>query len=57
MAEEDIYTQDGTINIKRKPANKKKTGNWKACWFILGKGLFFFSFCFLEIETMLCELA
>ncbi|XP_061374186.1 protein NRT1/ PTR FAMILY 8.1-like [Gastrolobium bilobum] len=34
--EDDIYTQDGTINIHRKPANKKKTGNWKACWFILG---------------------
>jgi len=48
--EEDIYTQDGTINIYRKPANKEKTGNWKACWFILGIRLIF-------IETMLCELA
>ncbi|CAJ2670691.1 unnamed protein product [Trifolium pratense] len=36
MAENEIYTQDGTINIKKKPANKIKTGNWKACWFILG---------------------
>ncbi|PON63696.1 Proton-dependent oligopeptide transporter [Trema orientale] len=36
MEEEDIYTQDGTLDIKRKPANKKKTGNWKACRFILG---------------------
>lgn len=36
MAEDDIYTQDGTITISKKPANKKKTGNWKACYFILG---------------------
>ncbi|TKY65885.1 NRT1/ PTR FAMILY 8.1 [Spatholobus suberectus] len=36
MAEDDIYTQDGTITISGKPANKKKTGNWKACYFILG---------------------
>ncbi|XP_004506790.1 protein NRT1/ PTR FAMILY 8.1 [Cicer arietinum] len=30
------YTEDGTIDIHKKPANKKKTGNWKACSFILG---------------------
>ncbi|OIW07533.1 hypothetical protein TanjilG_14479 [Lupinus angustifolius] len=36
MTEEDIYLQDGTTNIYGKPANKKKTGTWKACWFILG---------------------
>jgi len=36
MEEDGIYTQDGTITINRKPANKKKTGNWKACYFILG---------------------
>ncbi|KAK7339835.1 hypothetical protein VNO77_20521 [Canavalia gladiata] len=36
MTGDDIYTQDGTINISGKPANKKKTGNWKACYFILG---------------------
>ncbi|KAL9150511.1 hypothetical protein ABFS82_12G172500 [Erythranthe guttata] len=33
--EEDIYTRDGTVNIHKKPANKTKTGNWKACRFIL----------------------
>ncbi|KAE9600845.1 hypothetical protein Lal_00011300 [Lupinus albus] len=33
---ESLYTQDGTLNIKNKPANKEKTGNWKACRFILG---------------------
>ncbi|KAL0344482.1 UNVERIFIED_CONTAM: protein NRT1/ PTR FAMILY 8.1 [Sesamum radiatum] len=35
MGEEDIYTRDGTVNIHKKPANKLKTGNWKACRFIL----------------------
>lgn len=34
--EEDIYTKDGTVNYKNKPANRKKTGTWKACPFILG---------------------
>lgn len=41
----DMYTQDGTLDIHKKPANKKKTGNWKACRFILGmllKPSFFF---------------
>ncbi|KAA0044151.1 hypothetical protein IC582_009592 [Cucumis melo] len=36
MAEDDIYTKDGTVDIHKKPAVKKKTGNWKACRFILG---------------------
>uniref|UniRef100_A0A2P2NH66 Protein NRT1/ PTR FAMILY 8.1-like n=1 Tax=Rhizophora mucronata TaxID=61149 RepID=A0A2P2NH66_RHIMU len=36
MAEEDVYTKDGTVDIRGKPANKSKTGNWKACRFILG---------------------
>ncbi|KAK8577670.1 hypothetical protein V6N13_027937 [Hibiscus sabdariffa] len=36
MAEsDDIYTGDGTVDISKKPANKEKTGNWKACSFIL----------------------
>ncbi|KAL0316376.1 UNVERIFIED_CONTAM: protein NRT1/ PTR FAMILY 8.1 [Sesamum radiatum] len=35
MGEEDIHTRDGTVNIHKKPANKLKTGNWKACRFIL----------------------
>ncbi|KAE8697718.1 Protein NRT1/ PTR FAMILY 8.3 [Hibiscus syriacus] len=33
---DDIYTKDGTVDINKKPANKKKTGNWRACCFILG---------------------
>ncbi|XP_056165891.1 protein NRT1/ PTR FAMILY 8.1-like [Syzygium oleosum] len=36
MAEEDIYTKDGKVTIRGDPADKTKTGNWKACRFILG---------------------
>ncbi|KAL6967638.1 hypothetical protein U1Q18_033447 [Sarracenia purpurea var. burkii] len=36
MAEEDNYTKDGTVDYRGNPANKKKTGTWKACPFILG---------------------
>lgn len=36
MAEEDNYTKDGTINYQGNPANKKKTGTWTACPYILG---------------------
>ncbi|KAJ6699482.1 OLIGOPEPTIDE TRANSPORTER-RELATED [Salix purpurea] len=35
MAQDD-YSNDGTVDIKGNPANKKKTGNWKACRYILG---------------------
>lgn len=34
--EEDVYTKDGTVNYLNEPANKYKTGTWKACPFILG---------------------
>ncbi|KAK2967067.1 hypothetical protein RJ640_015287 [Escallonia rubra] len=36
MEEDDIYTRDGTVDYLGNPANKKKTGTWKACPFILG---------------------
>ena len=36
MAGEDIYTNDGTVDIYKKPAIKEKTGNWRACRLILG---------------------
>ncbi|KAH7514591.1 hypothetical protein FEM48_Zijuj11G0105700 [Ziziphus jujuba var. spinosa] len=36
MAEEDVYTKDGTTDFCNKPAIKKKTGTWKACPYILG---------------------
>jgi len=29
--------EDGSIDIYGNPPSKKKTGNWKACPFILGK--------------------
>ncbi|KAF3439538.1 hypothetical protein FNV43_RR17816 [Rhamnella rubrinervis] len=36
MAEGDNYTKDGTVDFRGNPANKKETGTWKACPFILG---------------------
>ncbi|OWM81707.1 protein NRT1/ PTR FAMILY 8.1-like [Punica granatum] len=36
MGEEDVYTNDGTVDIHKKPADRRKTGKWKACRFILG---------------------
>ncbi|KAK8481753.1 hypothetical protein V6N11_057061 [Hibiscus sabdariffa] len=36
MAEEDIYTKDGTTDFRNSPAIKNKTGTWKACPYILG---------------------
>jgi len=36
MAEDDIYTKDGTVDHRGNPANKKETGTWRACPFILG---------------------
>ncbi|KAK2432664.1 protein NRT1/ PTR FAMILY 8.1 [Trifolium repens] len=36
VGEDGLYTEDGTLDIHKKPANKKTTGNWKACRFILG---------------------
>nr|BEK82045.1 NPF transporter [Taxus x media] len=33
---DDKYTQDGSVDIHGNPAVKDKTGNWKACPFILG---------------------
>jgi len=57
MAEDSIYTQDGTITISKKPANKKKTGNWKACYFILGIDFILLNFilelCCLRLHNTL----
>ncbi|KAE9591140.1 hypothetical protein Lal_00039872 [Lupinus albus] len=36
MAEDDIFTKDGTVDYHGNPANKKETGTWRACPFILG---------------------
>nr|POE74206.1 protein nrt1/ ptr family 8.1 [Quercus suber] len=34
--DDDKYTKDGTVDHHGNPADKSKTGNWKACPFILG---------------------
>ncbi|CAK8565881.1 unnamed protein product [Lathyrus sativus] len=36
MEEDDGYSKDGTVDYLGNPANRKKTGTWKACPFILG---------------------
>ncbi|KAG2670354.1 hypothetical protein I3760_14G082100 [Carya illinoinensis] len=36
MAEGDKYTKDGTVDHLGNPADRSKTGTWKACPFILG---------------------
>lgn len=36
MEEDDVYSKDGTVDYLGNPANRKKTGTWKACPFILG---------------------
>ncbi|KAK4803381.1 hypothetical protein SAY86_001584 [Trapa natans] len=36
MAEDDFHTSDGTMDIQKNPADKRTTGKWKACRFILG---------------------
>ncbi|CAM6081549.1 unnamed protein product [Calypogeia fissa] len=33
---EDIYTSDGSVNLKGEPSIRAKSGGWKACPFILG---------------------
>ncbi|CAN6324363.1 unnamed protein product [Urochloa humidicola] len=36
LDESSEFTSDGTVDISNEPALKKKTGNWRACFFILG---------------------
>ncbi|CAK9154319.1 unnamed protein product [Ilex paraguariensis] len=36
VTEDDIYTKDGTEDYHNNPANKRETGSWKACPYILG---------------------
>ncbi|CAL4913449.1 unnamed protein product [Urochloa decumbens] len=36
----DLYTSDGSIDVKGRPASKHTTGNWRACFFILGHECF-----------------
>uniref|UniRef100_A0ACD5X4T8 Uncharacterized protein n=1 Tax=Avena sativa TaxID=4498 RepID=A0ACD5X4T8_AVESA len=32
----DAYTGDGSVDIKGRPETRRTTGNWRACFFILG---------------------
>ncbi|TMW95652.1 hypothetical protein EJD97_008543 [Solanum chilense] len=36
VAEDDLYTKDGTVDFRNNPAKRNETGTWKACPFILG---------------------
>lgn len=36
MEIEDNYTKDGTTDIHGNPADKRNTGNWRTCPYILG---------------------
>ncbi|KAL0379249.1 UNVERIFIED_CONTAM: protein NRT1/ PTR FAMILY 8.2 [Sesamum radiatum] len=36
IGDEDMYAKDGILDCRNNPANKKKTGAWKTCPFILG---------------------
>jgi len=46
VEEDGLYTEDGTVDIYKRPANKLKTGKWKACRFILGIESFYFLLSF-----------
>ena len=39
MEADDYYTKDGTVDYRKNPADKRKTGTWKACPYILGNCL------------------
>ncbi|CAK9139433.1 unnamed protein product, partial [Ilex paraguariensis] len=49
VTEDDIYTKDGTEDYHNNPANKRETGSWKACPYILG-------ICVMHLFKMLWEL-
>lgn len=51
--EDDTYTKDGTVDYKNNPANRKTTGTWKACPFILGKPC---TFDFLKVKPVSIKL-
>ncbi|XP_051182265.1 protein NRT1/ PTR FAMILY 8.3 isoform X2 [Lolium perenne] len=36
LLDASLYTGDGSVNIKGRPATRRTTGNWRACFFILG---------------------
>ncbi|VAI62449.1 unnamed protein product [Triticum turgidum subsp. durum] len=46
------YTSDGTVDINKQPASRRSTGNWRACYFILGAE-FTEGICFFGIQKNL----
>ncbi|XP_074275325.1 protein NRT1/ PTR FAMILY 8.3-like [Silene latifolia] len=36
IKDSELYTGDGSVDVNGKPVLKSKTGNWKACLFVLG---------------------
>ena len=54
MSEEEFLTKDGTLDHKGNPADKRITGTWKACPFIIGKYLIFMQIlCFAGFDDFL----
>ncbi|KAF7081147.1 hypothetical protein CFC21_085119 [Triticum aestivum] len=46
------HTSDGTVDINKQPARRRSTGNWRACYFILGAE-FTEGICFFGIQKNL----
>ena len=46
-----MYARDGTVDSHNNPANKNKTGKWKACGFILGMVLILY---IISLTLTLC---
>jgi hypothetical protein len=36
LQDQERYTCNGSVDIRGNPASKKRTGNWRACYSILG---------------------
>ncbi|XP_073274563.1 protein NRT1/ PTR FAMILY 5.2-like [Primulina huaijiensis] len=36
----DLYTRDGTLDLKGRPVLRSNTGKWKACYYIVGYEMF-----------------
>ena len=50
MAEDDLYTKDGTVDCRGNPAKKNETGTWRACPYILGTKIICFSSGLSEVK-------
>lgn len=50
-----LYAEDGSVDINGNPPLKHRTGNWKACPFILGQHFFFNLLLFSELFFFLFD--